>query len=116
MPFQDLNHLSFLQHAQMSTQIAIGQSAQFLEIVERQSLGTGYQRRQDAQPGTLVDDTVKSLIGKATFAGRRFRLHVHSPSKRRAEWLTPEVDLRRRKFPWPTAIARGCPPWRDNLD
>src|SRR5258708_937739 len=48
--FGDLDKPGFLQHLKVTAEITVGETAQLPEITERQSLGVGHERREQAKP------------------------------------------------------------------
>src|SRR3984957_14302095 len=69
----DLDQPGFLQHLEVPAEVAVGETAELLEIGEGQSLGVGDQRGEHAEPGLLVNDPVKSFVGERGVAGISLR-------------------------------------------
>src|SRR5262245_6547709 len=62
--FGDLDQPGFLEHLQMTAEIAVGESAELLEISESQSLGMCHERGQQPEPGLFVNDTIEAVVGE----------------------------------------------------
>lgn len=59
----DLDYFGPLEDTEVSAEIAIGQGAKLLEIVEGQALGIGDERSEDAEACPLVDYTIQTFVG-----------------------------------------------------
>src|SRR5439155_8424633 len=57
---------------QVPAQVAVGQQAQFLQVVEQQALWVRDQRGHDPQTGLLVDDAFQAVVGEAAGRINRF--------------------------------------------
>src|SRR5947209_14300789 len=69
----DVDETRLLQHLQMTAEIAVGQSAEQLEIGERQSFRMRHQRSQEPKPRLLVDDAVETVVGERCAVSLRHR-------------------------------------------
>ena len=58
----DLDEPRLLQHLQLAAQVAVGERAQRLEVVEQQARVVARERREDAEPGLLVDDALEAVV------------------------------------------------------
>src|SRR6266496_3734574 len=110
--FDDFDHLSFFQHAQVAAQIAVGKRAQLFEIVKSQALRIRNQGREYAEAGALVDHSIQPLVSKTPFARRGLRFHRGLSVRSRGESRQPIVGLLQTEHPWPRERTRGCLPGR----
>src|SRR5215467_10688955 len=56
--FGDLDQAGFLQHLEVSAEIAVGETAELLEIGESQPFGMRDERGEHAEPRLFVNDPV----------------------------------------------------------
>jgi hypothetical protein len=61
---QTVNHLVFFKNAEVTAEVAVGESAELFEVVEGQALGVRDERGENAEPRALVDDAIKAFIGE----------------------------------------------------
>src|SRR5260370_33545551 len=59
-----LNHLRFIQHAQMAVQVAVGKRAKLLEITEGQAFWIRDQRREHAEAAAPMKHPIQPLISE----------------------------------------------------
>ena len=64
----DFDHFGFFKNTEMAAEIAVGERAELLEVVEGQAFGIGDERRENAEPRALVNDTVEAFVGETSFA------------------------------------------------
>src|SRR6185436_11228179 len=71
----DLDQAGFLEHLEMTAEVAVCEPAELLEIGEGQALGMRHERSQEPEPGPLVNDPVETVIGERRVArfSRRHR-------------------------------------------
>src|SRR5262249_50336347 len=105
----DLHQSRVAQDLQMPAQVAVGQGAEFLEIVKHQPAGMRGKRRDDAKPGLFVDETIQPVVGKAAAVFRFLRIrHEDAPMSSR-ECRRPTTGRRRTESPSPTEKMRIPP-------
>lgn len=80
MSFFDFDYLLRFKDMEVPAQIAIGQRAKLLEIIEEETLRMGDERCKNAETGALMNDSVEAFVGETTFARRSFSLHVRPPA------------------------------------
>src|SRR5260370_4894910 len=73
-----LNHLRFIQHAQMAVQVAVGKRAKLLEITEGQAFWIRDQRREHAEAGPLLHHPIQPVISGAPLPAPRPNFHSSS--------------------------------------
>src|SRR5262245_31913403 len=100
--FPHLDQSRLLQDRQVPTQVAVGEGAEALEVVEQKPVGSPEQAGEDAEPGLLVDDPVESLVRVPARLTARVSGHGCAPvsSTTRPRRATGRV---RTAPPWPTA-------------
>jgi hypothetical protein len=60
-----LDEPAVLQLRQLPAEVSVGQRAQRFQFGEEQAFGMGGERREDAEPGAIVDLALEALLGES---------------------------------------------------
>ncbi len=77
----DIDEAGLLKKLQVAAEVAVGQGAEFLEVVEREALGMPGEGGDDAEARLLVDEAFQPFVGVArgTLRGVRPGFHGGAP-------------------------------------
>jgi hypothetical protein len=72
VPFPEGDQPGLAQHVEMPRQVAVGERAQPLQLIECHARGTRDERGHDAEPRFLVERALQSIVRKAAVVHSRY--------------------------------------------